>query len=275
MKVFISWSGEQSRQIAGALRDWLPMVIQAVEPYMSERDNHAGVRWNDEVSTQLESTDFGILCLTPDNLTAPWLHFEAGALGKAIERGRVVPLLFRLRPTDVKGPLSQFMMKPADETGVKDISVAINGVLDRPMSDQALTGVFRALWGQLKQQLDRIEEEHATLSEVDPPQRSERDLLEEILQIVRDQRGGGGGFRNPLTSFYDDSAEIRGIIALLEREMKRQGHLLSRDGHRIIVNLAQDSDLQNEDGLPGTLMRDLADAGLDVVVHAPPKMSTK
>ena len=36
MRVFISCSGEQSRSIALALRAWLPMVVQHVEPWMSK-----------------------------------------------------------------------------------------------------------------------------------------------------------------------------------------------------------------------------------------------
>ncbi len=80
MKVFISWSGDESRQIAEALRDWLATLSESVEPYMSARDNEAGVRWNSVISGELERSDFGILCVTPTNLQAPWLLFEAGAL---------------------------------------------------------------------------------------------------------------------------------------------------------------------------------------------------
>ena len=34
MHVFISWSGERSKALAVALRDWLPLVLHYVEPWV-------------------------------------------------------------------------------------------------------------------------------------------------------------------------------------------------------------------------------------------------
>ncbi|WP_165788483.1 hypothetical protein [Stutzerimonas stutzeri] len=38
MKVFISWSGDMSREIGEALRTWIPGVIQQVKPYFTPND---------------------------------------------------------------------------------------------------------------------------------------------------------------------------------------------------------------------------------------------
>jgi hypothetical protein len=51
---------------------------------MSQRDNESGVRWAEVISTEPNASDFGIICLTSDDLKSTWLNFEAGALGKAV-----------------------------------------------------------------------------------------------------------------------------------------------------------------------------------------------
>lgn len=41
LKVFISWSGDRSKEMAKALRDWLPMALNYVEPFVSDK-RHSG-----------------------------------------------------------------------------------------------------------------------------------------------------------------------------------------------------------------------------------------
>ena len=55
VKVFISWSGAASRQIAKLLGNYLPDVLQSVEPWMSEQDILAGERWGKELDKELDS----------------------------------------------------------------------------------------------------------------------------------------------------------------------------------------------------------------------------
>lgn len=86
VKVFISWSGDISLKVATVFRDWLPSVIQSIEPYVSSEDIDKGARWSTDIAKELENSTFGILCDTKENIEAPWLSFEAGALSKTMEK---------------------------------------------------------------------------------------------------------------------------------------------------------------------------------------------
>ena len=97
MKVFISWSGERSKIVAEALRDWLPAVIQSVKPWVSSKDIDKGSRSFAEIQAQLKDAQFGIACLTPENLTEMWIHFESGAVAKAVGNDHPGSLASRVR----------------------------------------------------------------------------------------------------------------------------------------------------------------------------------
>ncbi len=108
MKIFISWSGEKSKEIASVFKEWIPSVIQVAKPFFSPNDIDKGTRWFSDISEELDKTQIGLIFLTKDNLQAPWLMFEAGALSKYIDKARVCPILFGVEPTDIEGPLIQF-----------------------------------------------------------------------------------------------------------------------------------------------------------------------
>src|SRR4051812_12899520 len=107
MKLFISWSGQTSQQIAQAMREWIPLVLPAVKPFITSSDIDKGARWQGDISQELDQSNFGIVCLTRENLNSQWLAFEAGALAKHLS-GKVAPILFGLEHQEVQQPLGMF-----------------------------------------------------------------------------------------------------------------------------------------------------------------------
>ena len=181
MRVFISWSGARSREIALALREWLPRVIQSVEPWISAADIDAGAGWADDLQRQLAETNFAILCLTPENLREPWILFEAGAISKSIEKSRVCPYLFQLQPNDVKWPLARFFGELVNREGTWKIVQSMNKQMKSPLSEKMLEETFNLWWPKLKERLEGVS---ASAPEAEP-KRDSADLLGEVLELVR------------------------------------------------------------------------------------------
>lgn len=183
-KVFISWSGPLSQKLAEALRNWLPSALQFVKPYFSHEDIEKGAKWSSEISKELETSNIGIICLTRDNTEKPWILFEAGALSKSLERSRVCTLLFDVDPTDVKGPLTSFQGTRFAQEDFKRLFVAINAAAgESRLEPQVLDSVFEMWWPKLEETVTAILKSGDKLSKKE--RRSERDILEELLELSR------------------------------------------------------------------------------------------
>lgn len=185
MKIFISWSGDFSKNIAEIFRQWIPGVIQAAKPYYSPDDITKGTRWSTEISKELDASKIGIICLTKENLESTWIMFEAGALSKNIEKSKVVPLLFGIDPSDIQGPLVQFQAAKFSKTEMKKVIKMINMELgDTSLTPDVLENVFDMWWPKLESQIKEAEEKAKSTNSKDL--RSERDLLEEVLSLTRE-----------------------------------------------------------------------------------------
>jgi hypothetical protein len=181
MKVFISWSGPRSKVVAEALGYWLPKVLQAVRTFVSTNSIDKGTRWRSIVANELEQSSFGIVCLTPENLTAPWILFEAGALSKQ-QKDNVCTVLYDVEPTDFGDPLSQFQTTKIDKDDVKDLVKVINRVnVDASLTETDLEETFEVWWPKFEERLTSIPKSQALTD----PKRPERELLEDILTTVR------------------------------------------------------------------------------------------
>jgi hypothetical protein len=102
----------------------------------------------------LDQSDFGILCLTRENLAAPWILYEAGAIGKRLGNAQVAPILIGLTVPEVTGPLAQFNATRLEQAEIEKLVTAINDHLgSSKLSEQKLAKAFQTWWPNLDQTL--------------------------------------------------------------------------------------------------------------------------
>jgi hypothetical protein len=182
-KIFISWSGKKSKEVALALKEWIPDVLNNAAPWVSAVDIKAGARWSEAVAQQLEATRFCIICLDRSNIANQWVLFEAGAAAKTLKDTFVCPYLLDLSPNDVpSGPLTQFQAKRANYQETMELMKSINDSLgEGRVHEERLQRSFQRCWPDLEKVLENLphtkEECH--------PERPPEDMIAETLQVVR------------------------------------------------------------------------------------------
>lgn len=244
MKVFISWSGETSRRVAGVIREWLPSVIQAVTPYVSSEDIDKGARWSSDISGELELSNYGILCVTKGNIQAPWLNFEAGALSKSFDSSRVSPFLFGVERPEVTGPLLQFQSTINEREDVLKLVRSINKSCKQPLEEPRLDQIFSVWWPTLQTMLAEIEDcDKPTEEESEEPQgRSTNEILDEVLELVRAQQ--------KILSRPDELIPPSYLATILDETGRRSSLRVYRDLEVTVHRLRSTiSGLRLEDGL--------------------------
>lgn len=191
MKLFISWSGEFSRKVAERLSIWIPTIIQTVDVFYSPDDIAKGENWGNRLSEELEQSNFGIVCLTPENVTAPWIHFEAGALSKAAN-SRVSPIMLGVTPSEVKGPLARLQNTAFDRDDFYRLFQSINNSSDTPLRSEVLKNAFDNSWQKLMDDIDPIIKAYASRTPTLKAEKDQRenhnidsDAIQEILRLVR------------------------------------------------------------------------------------------
>jgi len=181
MKVFISWSGERSQALAQALHDWIPLVLHNVEPWLSQADIEAGDRWAEAVAKELANSNFGIICVTRENVGSPWVLFEAGALAKSMQGSKVIPLLLDLEIRDITGPLAQFQAKKVEKTGISEVIHSINETANNAVPEARAKQLFDALWPEFERKVASIQKEPTAAKHARP----QHEILEELVVSVR------------------------------------------------------------------------------------------
>ncbi len=199
MKIFLSWSGPTSRLFAHKMLEFLSQVLPWSEIYLSDDEIESGERWLLNISDALEGSSYGIILITEENKTAPWVLFEAGALSKKIADSRVVPLLCDIEDIDLTGnPLSQFQYRKLNRGDVERLIKDISTKSDVKVAWDRLNKTFEKFWPDFEPQFKSLQadstkggsseqtsgsarQKNVSRSEFDQLQ----DSLNEILRSVR------------------------------------------------------------------------------------------
>lgn len=196
-------------------------MLQKVKPWYSPDSIEKGSRWLSDLNSQLSQHSAGIICVTPESASAPWLLFEAGALSKFLDVPAVCPVVFGMEPTDLQGPLGQFQATRVNRDDLRRLVSDLNGRTAEPLKTPQLDSLFEALWPQLESKLSVIPAVPPDSSM--PIERPARDILIEVLERTRSIERDIGAQKKelfPATPFTSKAAaEVSDVVARF-REMQ-------------------------------------------------------
>ncbi len=162
------------------------MINNAFDLWLSSENISKGSRSKLEIAKALAAAKAGIICLTPNNLTAPWILFEAGGIAKTMDDTLVCTVLIGLEWSDVSGgPLSEFQhTTKLDEKEMLKMVQDLNNVAGASARTASeIERAFKLCWPELKEKL-KLEK----LPSDGPTQRPERhtqDMLGESIDLAR------------------------------------------------------------------------------------------
>ena len=195
-EVFICWSGARSQKLAAKLQKFLVRVMPALRGRVFfSPQAEKGARWFDEVVRHLAGAKVGLICLTAENLSAPWLHFEAGVLLRGLSQttptpgldeateDRVFAYLHGVTAASLSGPLSQYQGTTTTRADTRRMIRTLATILRQPENSRDL---FDKYWPDFERELQTL---HVTVPELLPNAERwfRRKTFEEPVQQCTDQ----------------------------------------------------------------------------------------
>ncbi len=193
LKVFISWAGDRANAIGKGFHDFLPDVVNAVQPFMSGMNIDKGTRWGDVLNGTLQESSCAIVCITRESINSIWVAFEAGAISRAAggtdgARYRIWTYLSGLESKDLQlTPFAEYQATDSTQDETFRLVQSINTLSPDPVSADSLKRRFDALfWPSFSEVLVKA----AAISTGAPvmpsnPDVKANDMLSEILRTLR------------------------------------------------------------------------------------------
>jgi hypothetical protein len=172
--VFICWSRPRSQRLADTLCGLLTTVVPELKGRVHiSTQLDKGVRWFDEIMNQLERARVGVLCLNAENLTSPWLHFEAGALARGLnasppgnasgvlakgsrDTGHLFTYLHGVSADRLAGPLAAYQSSSATREDTSRLITSLTNAIGLPATDNRRQDAFDDAWPAFERELEAI-----------------------------------------------------------------------------------------------------------------------
>jgi TIR domain len=226
MEIFISWSGTLSLKIATNLRDWLQDVLPGIEVFVSAEDVDKGAAWFPAIRGHLAKSEVGVVCLTRGNIASNWLHYEAGALARGLERDRICCFLVDVLPTELSSPLREFQATCFTKEDITRLVRTIHQRLDKHIceSDERLRKHVDRFWPDI----DRSVREALASSH---PKDDAETFDNELLCAVIDRELAAGRIEEVF--HWLDRAKVNRSFSCLGTLQFIEGALARIVGHRM------------------------------------------
>ena len=158
------------------------MINNAFDLWLSSQDISKGSRSTLEIAQALAAAKAGIICLTPNNLTEPWILFEAGGVAKTVDKTLACTLLIGLEPSDVSKPLGEFQHTRLNEKELLQLVQDLNKAAgESARKDTEIDKAFKLCWPELRARLENLPSDGPTKR----PQREPEEMLEELIDLAR------------------------------------------------------------------------------------------
>ncbi|MGA0559771.1 methyltransferase domain-containing protein [Larkinella sp. VNQ87] len=182
MKVFCSWSGRQSKELAQALKETFELILTDVELWISENDIKAGERWNESIAKNLEECNYGIAFITEENIHEPWIHFESGAISKQVGKSSVCPYLFHVKSELIsRTPLATFQALSASKDDTFKLLTYLKEKSNSLIKEENLRRSFNIHWESLSGRYTEIEKKYSHANDI---AREKRDL-DQVFRLLK------------------------------------------------------------------------------------------
>ena len=109
-KVFISWSGNKAKVCADFLTTLFQEIFEKSDIIFYSKQISDGRMWICDIDEALKKSQIGIILLTREDISRPWINFEAGAIYMVSKESIVIPVFIDIESNNIMAehPLKLF-----------------------------------------------------------------------------------------------------------------------------------------------------------------------